>query len=211
MQSARKRPTVAQLLLHPWIQLHVHRPSIPAPSPASSDLHMQLQGLAGPRGPPFSQLHRQSLHGAKSVRDFSALLSPAPSGSPHMLTALLQPSLSMAGPSLAAAAATALDAPASGSGSVSSSNSTVLPTTASSKLGSGAGHWSAVPLAGPALQALSAGLPAPAFPQAEADDSMVDERGAGSDRQADVVHSAEPASASSSYATPPSNHGRGES
>ncbi|KAL4424485.1 hypothetical protein ABPG77_006794 [Micractinium sp. CCAP 211/92] len=207
-KSARKRPTVAQLLLHPWIQLHVHRPSISAPSPASSDLHMQLQGLAGPRGPPFSQLHRQSLHGAKSVRDFSALLSPAPSGSPHMLTALLQPSLSMAGPSLAAAAATALDAPASGSGSVSSSNSTVLPTTASSKLGSGAGHWSAVPLAGPALQALSAGLPAPAFPQAEADDSMVDERGAGSDRQADVVHSAEPASASSSYAAPPSNHGR---
>lgn len=211
VQSARKRPTMAQLLLHPWIQLHARRPSIPPPSPAASDLHLRLQELAGHRAPPFSELHRHSLHGAKSVRDFSSLLSPAPSGSPHLLTAMLQPALSMAGPSLTAAAAAAQDSPASVWGSGSSNNSTMRPTTASSRLGPGAGHRPVTPLAGPALQTLSSCLPAPAFPQAESSVTVGDERSAVSDTSAAQVPSSEHAATSWTVAAAPSSRGRGES
>ncbi|KAL4451984.1 hypothetical protein ABPG75_007646 [Micractinium tetrahymenae] len=207
-KSARKRPTMAQLLQHPWIQLHARRPSIPASPPAASDLHIPLHQLAGPGGKPFSELHRHSLHGAKSVRDFSSLLSPAPSGSPHLLTALLQPALSMASQPMAAAAAAALGGPpsASRSGSTSGSSSTLRPTTASSRLGPGAGQRPGTPLAGPVLQALSAGLPAPAFP--EASSSGVVQYSAASDQQVVSAPSTEHAPASSSLALPSSSHGR---
>lgn len=188
---------MAQLLLHPWIQLHARWPSIPATSPAMSDLHLPLQELAGPGAPPFRELHRHSLHGAKSVRDFSSLLSPAPSGSPHLLTAMLQPALSMVGPSLAAASVAALSMAPSASESARRRSSTLRPTITSSRLGPGTGQRPATPLAGPALQALSAGLPAPAFSQARAGSSDTDERSGGADEQAAQVHSADHAPTSS--------------
>ncbi|PSC70705.1 aurora other [Micractinium conductrix] len=97
-KSARKRPSMAQLLDHPWIVQYCRRPSSrpttssSATSATPADLHLPLHELHGPRA---------SLHGAKSCRDFNALLSPAVSIGPGSLASMLQPALSMAGPALA--------------------------------------------------------------------------------------------------------------
>ena len=87
LQSARKRPSMAELLRHPWIQQHARRPSVPAASRAASDLHLPLHEL----GPPtFAELHRPSLHGAQSSRDLGGLLLSPPPGASSPLNATLR-------------------------------------------------------------------------------------------------------------------------
>ncbi len=124
-QSARKRPSMAELLRHPWILQHSRRPSTPTASP----LHLPLHELAGEGPSPFGELHRASLHGAKSCRDFGALLH-APSAGPAGFVGMLSPAASATHSSLAAAAAAAaaVDGPAVAA----------RPTTSSSRLAPGA-------------------------------------------------------------------------
>ena len=157
---------MAELLRHPWILQHSRRPSAPPGSPAASSLHLPLHELVGEAGSPFGELHRASLHGAKSCRDFGALLH-APSAGPAGIVGMLPSALSVTAAPLAAAAVDATVAAAA------------RPTTSSSRLGLGgapgsrprtpaAALLSAVGAARPAGPAAS--LPtspmAPAGPQA---------------------------------------------
>lgn len=120
LQSARRRPSMAQLAHHPWILEHSRRRSQPAPA----DLHLPLHDLAGGAGAsPFSDLHRVSLHGANSCREFSALLMR-----PGTVGSLLPPALSIEPVSLNEAAAAAISATAS-------PGAAARPTTSSSRLG----------------------------------------------------------------------------
>lgn len=128
LQNARKRPSMAELLRHPWILQHSRRPSTPAARPAASPLHLPLHELAGQEGSPFGDLHRASLHGAKSCRDFGSLLH-APSAGPAGFAGLLSPSISSTASSLAAAAAVI----AVGEGAAAAAR----PTTSSTRLGPG--------------------------------------------------------------------------
>ncbi|KAI7842591.1 hypothetical protein COHA_003695 [Chlorella ohadii] len=88
-----------------------------------------LAKLAGEGPSPFGELHRASLHGAKSCRDFGALLH-APSAGPAGFVGMLSPAASATHSSLAAAAAAAaaVDGPAVAA----------RPTTSSSRLAPGA-------------------------------------------------------------------------
>ena len=120
---------MAELLRHPWILQHSRRPSTPSAHPAASPLHLPLHELAGQAGSPFGELHRASLHGAKSCRDLSALLH-APSAGPAGFVGMLSPAASATHSSLAAATAAvaAADGPAAAA----------RPTTSSSRLAPGA-------------------------------------------------------------------------
>ncbi|PRW57075.1 aurora other [Chlorella sorokiniana] len=122
-KSARKRPSMAELLHHPWILQHMRRPSTPSVSP----LHLPLHELAGEGASPFGELHRASLHGAKSCRDFAALLH-APSAGPAGFASMLSPAASANASALAAAAAAA---------AVADGPAAARPTTSSSRLGLG--------------------------------------------------------------------------
>lgn len=61
MQSARKRPTVLDLLRHPWLQLHSSRRSMPS---HKAGMDLPLEEVATPG----FELHRQSMHGATTSR-----------------------------------------------------------------------------------------------------------------------------------------------
>ena len=151
-QNPRKRPAMEDLLRHPWIQQHARRPSTTTPT-RTSDFRLPLQQLASPALP---EADRRSLHGAKSVRDFSALLS-APTVFSHTLAAALHPALSIASSLLPTASTAAADAAAA-----------VRPTTTHSRLGAAAlrpDTPAALSPSSPAAQ-MVADLPAPAFPVA---------------------------------------------
>lgn len=133
---------MADLLRHPWILQHTQQP--PEAAAAAAELHLPLTGI------PFQNLHRVSLHGAMSCRDFSSLLPPpaGPGMRPSTLASLLAPSLSASAPSLAAAATAAMDATAG-----------ARPTTSSNRLGRPGTPGAATLAAG----GLAASLPSSAF------------------------------------------------
>lgn len=124
-QSARKRPSMAELLRHPWILQHTRRPSTPTASP----FHLPLHELAGEGASPFGELHRASLHGAKSCRDFGALLH-APSAGPAGFAGMLSPAAT-------ATASSSLSAAAAAVAAVDGASAAARPTTSSSRLGAG--------------------------------------------------------------------------
>lgn len=146
LQSAKKRPTIADLLRHPWIQQHAPGgPPSSASAAGAADLHLPLAAV------PFQELHRVSLHGAMSCRDLSALVpASGPGMRPGTLASLLTPSLSAGASALAAAASDA-----------GGSAAAVRPTTSfsASRLGLGAAGRPVTPSAA----SLAALLPASAF------------------------------------------------
>ena len=115
---------MVELLRHPWILQHSRRPSTPTASP----FHLPLHELAGEGASPFEELHRASLHGAKSCRDFSALLH-APSAGPAGFAGMLSPAATATASSLSAAAAAVA--------AVGGAGAAARPTTSSSRLGAG--------------------------------------------------------------------------
>ena len=62
VQTARKRPGVLDLLRHPWLQMHMRRPSVPARVVPGLDMEV-LETV-----PLGLEQHRPSMHGANTAR-----------------------------------------------------------------------------------------------------------------------------------------------
>lgn len=109
LQNPRKRPSMADLLRHPWIGQHSRRPSAAQPTRTSDIFQRLSHALPSPAA--NAGVHRASLHGANSIRDFSALLATPSQGPQVPAAGSLHPTVSIASNLVSFAATANFDAP----------------------------------------------------------------------------------------------------
>ncbi|KAL4857133.1 Aurora kinase A [Chlorella vulgaris] len=154
-KNPRKRPSMADLLRHPWIGQHSRRPSAAQPMRTSDIFQRLSHALLSPAA--NEGVHRASLHGANSMRDFSALLATPSQGPQVPAAGSLHPTVSIASNLVSFAATANFDAPPGR-----------RPTTGLSRMGQAASTRPDTPSAEalaalPEVAELEAALPASAF------------------------------------------------